>query len=651
MNLQGVTTNGPSTTDAITITNTTQATTTSTGALKVSGGIAAAKDIRAANVVVSRVGVGLTAGANPDPAHLVEVDGNVKATNVICESLTLDSVALQTLYSLDQVVNVNNTTSNIVIISNTTPSTSMSTGCLQLSGGLGVNGNVYAQEFVNTNAGGWRLTHTHSTRPTVNGATVGGELTGGNGDVETGFLRLSGGGSTAGTGAPKSYIDICGASASTDFANNITFGIKGSEKVRLTDVGLGLGITSPTNKLHIQLNAGDPTGELVKLTDSTRSLVMGVDSNHPWVGTSSAHDLRLITNNNSRIHIKSDGHVHLMGTNQLGIGYSGGAFPGTTSLLNTKAWSQTDDTWEDMWHHAFDANWNLRMAQYHDVGSEVKFGIKQRYNTAEYTPLTFRGNRIGIFKEDPVYTLDCGPLANGGGGMRITRHNGQNVALRIDDQNLTNDGSGTRAAGDQYQFILSAPRPGQSENGLTMFINSANRTQDGGASCATIRNDNGPIRFGSAAYRTFVEKICPASLDTTVGSIIYDLSNAVTGHYLYQDIMAAPIANTIQTWQRQVQIVRAGSLVTISGYIVFQTTSSTPYLYFSWGQLGFETAHNMNTVWNGSTFTTGTLSGAPYAGHDVNYVYIYFPGPTQSPNIVYTNVRFVLDMAHVSAYG
>ena len=249
--LQGVTTNGATTTDAITITDTTQATTTSTGALKVSGGIAAAMDIRAANVVVNRVGVGLTAGANPDPAHLVEVDGNVKATNVIANNLTLNNVSLTTLYSLDQVVNVNNTTSNIVVISNTTPSTSLSTGCLQLSGGLGVNGNVYAQEFVNTNAGGWRLTHTHSTRPTVNGATVGGELTGGNGDVETGFLRLSGGGSTAGTGASKSYIDICGASASTDFANNITFGIKGSEKVRLTDVGLGLGITSPRGKLDV----------------------------------------------------------------------------------------------------------------------------------------------------------------------------------------------------------------------------------------------------------------------------------------------------------------------------------------------------------------------------------------------------------------
>jgi len=72
--------------------------------------------------------------------------------------------------------------------------------------------------------------------------------------------------------------------------------------------------------------------------------------------------------------------------------------------------------------------------------------------------------------------------------------------------------------------------------------------------------------------------------------------------------------------------------------------------------MGFETAHNMSTVWNGSTWSTGNpptyyLSGAPYAGHDANYVYIYFPGPVQSPNIVYTHVRLILDMAHVSAYG
>ena len=276
------------------------------------------------------------------------------------------------------------------------------------------------------------------------------------------------------------------------------------------DGNVGITTPNPTNKLHIQWNAGD-SGELVKLTDSTRSLVMGVDSNHPWVGTSSAHDLRLITNNNSRIHIKSDGHVHLMGTNQLGIGYSGGALPSTTSPLNTQQWSSTDDTWEDMWHHKFDANWNLRMAQYHDVGTEVKFGIKQRYNTAEYTPLTFRGNRIGIYNELPNYCFEIGPNGNGT-GARVKRPDGRNVGIRLEDQNLTALGGSTRAAGDQYQFIMSAPRPGTTENGLTMFINSENRTTDGGASCCTIRNDNGPMRFGGSGrnttltgYRIFTE--------------------------------------------------------------------------------------------------------------------------------------------------
>ena len=103
--------------------------------------------------------------------------------------------------------------------------------------------------------------------------------------------------------------------------------------------------------------------------------------------------------------------------------------------------------------------------------------------------------------------------------MRITRHNGQSVALRLDDQNLTTDGSSTRAANIQYNFIMSAPRPGQSENGLIMFINSANRTDDGGASCATIRNDNGPMREASLQNYLTAPGLLPGS---------FQLSNAGT---------------------------------------------------------------------------------------------------------------------------
>ena len=303
----------------------------------------------------------------------------------------------------------------------------------------------------------------------------------------------------------------------------------------VTTGAVGIGTTSPEQKLHIEDSANPRI--LIENTDGILSLNQDIGSiifkqnDNSLTGTGTIGKIRMssvtandggnfygeaanmifsvgkFANDNANIDaltIKNDGNVHLMGTSQLGIGYSGGALPSTTSPLNTQQWSGTDDTWEDMWHHKFDATWNFRMAQYHDNNVEVKYGIRQKYNSTEYTPLTFRGNRLGIFKEDPAYTLDCGPLANGA-GMRITRQNGQSVGLRLEDQNLTSDGSATRAANLQYQFVLSAPRPGQSENGLTMFINSANRTQDGGASCATIRNDNGPIRLGSVAYNTTVD--------------------------------------------------------------------------------------------------------------------------------------------------
>ena len=72
-----------------------------------------------------------------------------------------------------------------------------------------------------------------------------------------------------------------------------------------------------------------------------------------------------------------------------------------------------------------------------------------------------------------------------------------------------------------------------------MFINSANRTGDGGASTATIRNDNGPTRFGYSGqnttltgYRIFTEtrKFYPKNISSyyhttgTLNSVVnYDL--------------------------------------------------------------------------------------------------------------------------------
>ena len=55
-------------------------------------------------------------------------------------------------------------------------------------------------------------------------------------------------------------------------------------------------------------------------------------------------------------------------------------------------------------------------------------------------------------------------------------------------------------ATNDYSFFLNVPRPGTSSGGAAHFINGSARTGDGGPSCYTIRNDNGPLSLGHSSY-------------------------------------------------------------------------------------------------------------------------------------------------------
>ena len=104
---------GTMTADKIVASNVIPATSTTTGALTVAGG----------------VGVG----------------GNVHCTNLYANNITMNLVSFSGLQTFEQVVNNGRIlNSNVLIISNATPSTSSATGALTLTaGGLGVKGNVY----------------------------------------------------------------------------------------------------------------------------------------------------------------------------------------------------------------------------------------------------------------------------------------------------------------------------------------------------------------------------------------------------------------------------------------------------------------------------------------------------------------------------
>jgi hypothetical protein len=199
-------------------------------------------------------------------------------------------------------------------------------------------------------------------------------------------------------------------------------------------------------------------------------------------------------------------------------------------------------------------------------------------------------------------------------GVTVTREDGRYIGHDIVDLN-------TAENANQYNYIMAGTIPGSVSKGSVHFINGPDRTADNGSNAYVIRNDSGRLVLGTQydvgeiVRSTNIWQAQPGSVEKYVGYLLYNYSNALTGSYLYQNIYNAPLApteNILQTWQRAVQICRQGSLVSIAGYVVFKTNTTTPYLYFSWAQLGFDRPHNVNTVWNGSTVTMTASSDANY---------------------------------------
>jgi hypothetical protein len=109
--LQEVTEIGSTTDQIISLTNRTNATSKTTGALQLTGGLG--------------------------------VRGDVYATNFHGDGSSLTGVEL----TLQEVTTIGSTTNHIITLMNETNATSKTTGALQLTGGLGVGGNVYATSF------------------------------------------------------------------------------------------------------------------------------------------------------------------------------------------------------------------------------------------------------------------------------------------------------------------------------------------------------------------------------------------------------------------------------------------------------------------------------------------------------------------------
>jgi hypothetical protein len=78
---------------------------------------------------------------------------------------------------------------------------------------------------------------------------------------------------------------------------------------------VGIKTSSPSTPLHIS-----HSGETIRLTDGTRTAYLGVDANNPWIGTSTNHDMRFVTNGASRMRLNNAGHLVPETTNTYDLG-------------------------------------------------------------------------------------------------------------------------------------------------------------------------------------------------------------------------------------------------------------------------------------------------------------------------------------------
>ena len=137
--LQSVTGRGNSTTNTILITNITSATSTDSGALKVVGGVGIGKDLYVGGKIYSNTAeVITTASVNQYANQTTITAGTDTAINTSTGNITIWNTS-----TLQTVTDRGNSTTNVILVLNTTNSISTDSGALQIIGGVGIGEDLY----------------------------------------------------------------------------------------------------------------------------------------------------------------------------------------------------------------------------------------------------------------------------------------------------------------------------------------------------------------------------------------------------------------------------------------------------------------------------------------------------------------------------
>ena len=448
--------------------------------------------------------------ANLDPGHDLSVGSNLyvddDASNVLVvtgntamSSLTLGEVSIVASYGLSEILNVSNTSSNIMQLTDATT-------------GLVATGNVHALAYHgdgtfltglnlehvanegNATSNTVRFTNTTTGLVTTANVEVGGDLTvTGNVEVGTANLFVDTANSRFGIGtvSPDEKLHVngnirLGGPQGTD--EDASYYIKSAGQIHINSAADG---TADDSYICLDLRAGQ--------SGSNRS---GIGICGAATSTTYQH-IAFETTDAERMRINYDGNV--------GIGTSS---PGTTLHIETPTGTASN---------------------YVRIGSGMNDGSSQSISGVEFrtNPQFYNGDngqrvpaqiRSGFYN-GPAGTANWGDAyvsllstASTSSGA-LTEHvtcRGGRVGIMTTTPGAILDVQGSDAASPikktaptastgTYNFVLNGPRPGTTGSGATHFINGSTRSADGGNSTYTIRNDSGQLRLGHSSYTTLFQ--------------------------------------------------------------------------------------------------------------------------------------------------